>query len=88
MYYMNYAILVENREVINLTKTIILLAIALTASFIGFVLVFMPVIYYLFILFVNCVSMLLRPGKAVWILALSLFLTGSGFLIANQIIHG
>ena len=79
---------ITGTEIIPIIVPIIICAIAITGSIIGFILVFMPVVYYLFILFVNCVSMLLKPGKAVGILALSLFLTGSGLLIANQIIHG
>lgn len=75
-------------DIISNLVPIILLAIAFTASFIGFVLVFMPVIYYLFILFVNCVRVLLKPGKVVWILALTLFLSGSVFLIIGEIVQG
>ncbi len=79
---------VTGTEIIPIIVPITICAIALTGFFIGFILVFMPVIYYLSILFVNCVSMLLRPGKAVWILALSLFLAGSGLLISNGIMQG
>ena len=80
--------LVIGTDIVSNIVPIILLAIAMTAFFIGFVLVFMPVIFYLFILFVNCVGMLLRPGKAVWILALTLFLAGSVFLIINETVQG
>ena len=80
--------LVIGTDIIANIVPIILLAIAFAASFIGFVLVFMPGIYYLFILFLNCARVLLKPGKAVWILALTLFLTGSVFLIIDELIQG
>ena len=79
---------VTGTDIIPIIVPIILCVLALTAYFIGFVLVIMQVIYYLFILFVNCVSMLLRPRKVVWILALILFLAGSAFLISGEIVHG
>lgn len=80
--------LVVGTDIISNLVPIILLAIALTASFIGFILVFMPIIYYLFVLSINCVRMLLKPRKAVWILALTLFLAGSVFLIIGEIVQG
>ena len=64
---------------------VILLTLALAGLNIGFILVLMPAIYYLCVLFVNGVTLLLRPGKALWILALSLFLAGSGCLMASEI---
>jgi len=78
---------VTGTDIIAVIVPIILCALALTAFFIGFALVIMPAIFYLFILFVNCFSMLLRPRKAVWILALILFLAGSAFLISGEIVH-
>ena len=63
----------------------VLLALALTALFIGFILVVMPALYYAYIVFVRGVSILLKPGKAVWILALSLYLAGCALLIINEI---
>jgi len=80
--------LVVGTDIISNLVPIILLAIAFTASFIGIVLVFMPAIYYLSILFVNCVRVLLKPGKAVWIFALTLFLAGSVLLIIDEIVQG
>lgn len=65
---------------------VILLTLALAALYIGFVLVLMPTVYYICTLFVTAVSMLLRPGKAVWILALSLFTAGFAFLVASEIL--
>jgi uncharacterized membrane protein len=62
----------------------VLLALALTALFIGFILVVMPALYYAYILFVRGVSILLKPGKAVWILALSLYLAGCALLIIHE----
>jgi hypothetical protein len=65
--------------------SILLLALALTVLVFGFILVIMPGLYYVYILFVRGVSILLRPGKAVWILALSLYLAGCALLIINEI---
>jgi len=45
----------------------------------------MSVLYYVYILFVRLVGILLKPGKAVWILALSLYLAGCALLIANEL---
>jgi len=64
---------------------VILLTLALAAIYIGFVLVLMPTVYYICTLFVTGVSMLFRPGKAIWILALSLYLAGCALLITNEI---
>lgn len=80
--------LVVGTDIISNIVPIILLAIAFTASFIGFILVFMPVIYYLFILSVNCVRVLFKPRKVVWILALTLYLAGFVFLIIDEIVQG
>ena len=80
--------LVTGTDINSIIVPIILCALALTALFMGFALVIMPTIYYLFILLVNCVGMLLRPRKAVWILALILFLVGSAFLISDELVHG
>ncbi len=79
---------ITSNDLIHNIVPIILLALAFTACFLGYALVIMPSFYYLFILFINCVSMLLRPRKAVWILALILFLAGSAFLIRGEIVHG
>jgi hypothetical protein len=72
----------------NISSTIvpiILIILTLIALCIGFVLVLMPMAYYICVLFVKGVSMLFRPGKAVWILALSLYLAGCALLIINEI---
>ena len=65
--------------------SILLLALALTALVFGFILATMSVLYYVYILFVRLVGILLKPGKAVWILALSLYLAGCALLIANEL---
>jgi hypothetical protein len=65
--------------------SIFLLALALTALVFGFILLVMPGLYYVCILFVRGVSKLLKPGKAVWILVLSLYLAGCALLIRNEI---
>jgi hypothetical protein len=65
--------------------SIFLLALALTALVFGFILVVMPGLYYVYILFVRGVTILFRPGKVVWILALSLYLAGCALLIMNEI---
>jgi len=64
--------------------SVILLALALTALCVGFILVVMPGLYYVFLLLVWGVSILLKPGKVVWILALSLYLAGCALLIINE----
>jgi hypothetical protein len=64
--------------------SIFLLALALTALVFGFILVVMPGLYYVYILFIRGVSILLKPGKAVWILALSLYLAGCALLIIHE----
>ena len=65
--------------------SIVLLALTLSALVFGFILVVMPGLYYVYMLFVRGVSTLLKPGKAVWILALSLYLAGCALLIANEV---
>lgn len=65
--------------------SIIVLSIALTALFFGLVLLTMPGLYYVLYLFVSGAGLLFKPGKAVWILALCLYLAGCGLLITNEI---
>ena len=79
---------VTGTEIIPIIVPIIICAIALTGIFIGFILVLMPVVFYLFILFVSCLRVLFKPGKAVWIFALTLFLSGSVLLIIDEIVQG
>lgn len=65
--------------------SIILLALALTALVFGFILVIMSGLYYIFVMFVRAASILLKPGKAVWVLALSFYLAGCALLIIHEI---
>jgi hypothetical protein len=76
--------MVVHTNISSVIVPIILLALALTALVFGFILVVMSAVYYVYILFVRGISILLKPGKAVWILALSLYLAGCVLLIINE----